>query len=144
MFRIVLDANIFVSAILSPNGVPAQVLNTWHEGFFELVISSSIIEEIRRVLNYPKLTKFHKKSAKEIDLFLDDLEVLTFFAPEKSSLSISDDPSDDKYINAALEGGAKFLITGDNDLLKIQEYEGIKIITPREFLIELEMIRRKK
>jgi len=144
MFRIVLDANIFVSAILSPNGVPAQVLNTWHEGFFELVISSSIIEEIRRVLNYPKLKKFHKKSAKEIYLFLDDLEVLTFFAPEKSSLSISDDPSDDKYINAALEGGAKFLITGDNDLLKIQEYEGIKIITPREFLIELEMIRRKK
>jgi hypothetical protein len=143
MFRAVLDANQFVSAILSPDGVPAKVLNAWRGGLFELITSQSIIDEIRRVLNYPRLSKIHRKSSKEIDLFLEDLEILSFVAPEKLSLSVvSDDPTDDKYLVAALEGEAKFIVTGDSDLLKIREYEGVKIVTAGAFLKELEA--RKK
>jgi putative PIN family toxin of toxin-antitoxin system len=144
MFRVVLDANLFVSAILSPHGAPGQVLNAWREGFFELVASRSIIEEIRRVLNYPKLSKVHKKSAKEIDLFLEDLDVLSFVTPEKLDLSVAGDPADDKYLIAALEGEARFIVTGDKDLLKIREYEGVKIVTARELLRELELLKRKE
>ena len=138
MFRVVFDANQFVSAIIRPDGLPAKALNAWREGLFELVISPSIISEIRRVLSYPKLYKIHKKSSKEIDLFLEDFEVLAFLVPEKLSLSVvANDPSDDKFLVAALEGSASFIVTGDSDLLKIQEYEGVKIVTPREFLEEL-------
>ncbi len=145
MFRVVLDANQFVSAILNPYGPPAKVLNAWREGYFELVTSPSIINEIRRVLNYPRLSKIHKKPPNEIDLFLEDFEVLAFVASEKLSLSVVlDDPTDDKYLVAALEGDAKFIVTGDSDLLKIEEYEGVKIVTPRTFLNELEMMKRKK
>src|ERR1700757_3591361 len=137
MFRVVLDANQFVSAILSPYGPPAKILNAWREGIFELVTSSSIIDEIRRVLNYPRLSKIHKKSPEEIDLFLEELAVLSFSTPEKLSLSIVvDDPTDDKYLVAALEGEARFIVTGDSDLLKIREYEGIRIVTARESLKE--------
>ncbi|MGH7807796.1 MAG: putative toxin-antitoxin system toxin component, PIN family [Thermodesulfobacteriota bacterium] len=90
------------------------------------------------MLSYPKLYKIHKKSSKEIDLFLEDFEVLAFLVPEKLSLSVvANDPSDDKFLVAALEGSASFIVTGDSDLLKIQEYEGVKIVTPREFLEEL-------
>ncbi|HLE25446.1 MAG TPA: putative toxin-antitoxin system toxin component, PIN family [Thermodesulfobacteriota bacterium] len=145
MFRVVLDANQFVSAILNQDGPPAKVLNAWREGLFELVISPSIIDEIRKVLNYPRLSKIHKKSPKEIDLFLEDLEILAFVAPEKLSLSVVlDHPTDDKYLVAALEGDAKFIVTGDSDLLTIQEYEGVKILTARAFLKEMELTRRKK
>ena len=145
MFRVVLDANQFVSAILSPYGPPAKILNAWREGIFELVTSSSIIDEIRRVLNYPRLSKIHKKSPEEIDLFLEELAVLSFSTPEKLSLSIVvDDPTDDKYLVAALEGEARFIVTGDSDLLKIREYEGIRIVTAREFLKELKAIGEKK
>lgn len=145
MFRVVLDANQFVSAILNPDGPPAKVLNAWREGLFELVTSPSIIDEIRRVINYPILSKIHKKSPKEIDLFIEDLEVLAFVAPEKLSLSVvADDPTDDKYLVAALEGDAKFIVTGDSDLLKIREYEGVEIVTARRFLEELEVIKRRK
>ena len=141
----VLDANQFVSAILSPYGPPAKILNAWREGIFELVTSSSIIDEIRRVLNYPRLSKIHKKSPEEIDLFLEELAVLSFSTPEKLSLSIVvDDPTDDKYLVAALEGEARFIVTGDSDLLKIREYEGIRIVTAREFLKELKAIGEKK
>jgi putative PIN family toxin of toxin-antitoxin system len=135
---VVFDANQFVSAILRPDGIPAKALNAWRNNLFELIISPSIISEIRRVLNYPKLYKIHKKSPKEVDLFLEDFEVLAFHVPEKLSISVvADDPTDDKYLVAALEGGASFIVTGDSDLLKIREYEGIKIVTPRIFLREL-------
>ncbi len=145
MSRVVLDANQFVSAILNPDGPPAKVLNAWREGLFELVASPSIIDEIRKVLNYPRLSKIHKKSPKEIDLFLEDLEIIAFVAPEKLSLSVVlDDPTDDKYLVAALEGDAKFIVTGDSDLLKIREYEGVKMVTARAFLKEMELARRKK
>lgn len=142
MFRTVLDANQFVSAILSPDGAPAEVLNTWREGFFELVVSPPIIEEIRRVLNYPRLSKIHKKSSKEIDQFIEELELLSFLSPGKLSLSVvKNDPTDDKYIAAALEGEAQFIVTGDNHLLKIREYRGVFIVTAREFLEALEEAR---
>lgn len=138
MFRVVLDANQFVSSILSPDGPPAQILDLWREGIFELVVSPSIIEEIRRVLNYPRLSKIHKKSPEEINLFLEEFETLAFVVPEKLTLSIvKDDPTDDKYITAALEGEAKFIVTGDSHLLQIRNYEGVKIVTAREFLEEL-------
>lgn len=145
MFRVVLDANQFVSAILNPDGPSAKVLNGWREGLFEMVISTSIIDEIRRVLNYPRLSKIHKKSTKEINLFLEDLEALAFVAPERLSLSVvADDPTDDKYLVAALEGEAKYIVTGDSDLLKVREYEGVKIFTARAFLNELKMMKSKK
>jgi len=57
---------------------------------------------------------------------------------------VLEDPTDDKYLVAALEGDAKFIVTGDSDLLKIQEYEGVKILTARAFLKEMELTRRKK
>jgi len=142
MFRVVFDANQFVSSILNPDGPPAQALDAWREGLFEMIVTSSIIEEIRKVLNYPRLSRIHKKSTEEIDLFLEDLEVLAFVATEKLALSlVANDPSDNKYLEAAIEGEAKYIVTGDNHLLELREYEGIRIITPREFLQELEEIR---
>jgi len=144
MFRTFLDANQFVSAILSPEGPPAEVLNMWREGAFELVVSPQIIEEIRRVLNYPHLSKHHKRSSKEIDQFLEELELLSFLAPGKLSLSVvKNDPSDDKYLAAAVEGEAQFIVTGDSHLLRIREYLGIYIVTAREFLEALGEVEGK-
>ena len=67
MFRVVLDANQFVSALLNARGFPAKMLNAWRDGVFELATSLSILAEIQRVLNYPRLVKIHKKSAAEIE-----------------------------------------------------------------------------
>ncbi len=138
MFRAVLDANQFVSAILHSSGNPAKALNAWRSGSFELVISPSIVEEIRRVLNYPRLARIHKKGPEEIDELLDDLAALAFVSPGKLKLRvIRQDPSDDIYVVAAVEAEARFIVTGDADLLNIEESEGIRIVTAREFLREI-------
>jgi len=57
-----------------------------------------------------------------------------FVAGEYEIGGVSGDPHDDKYIAAAVEGLAEFIVTGDRDLLAIKEYEGVRIVTPRAFL----------
>lgn len=144
MFRVVLDANQFVSALLNAYGFPTRILNAWRDGAFELAISSSILEEIRRVLNYPRLAKIHKKSAVDIDVFLEDLRVVAYLTPEILQLSIVKDPDDNKYLVAAVESEARFLVTGDSDLLRIIEYENVRIVAPREFVQELKFLQLLK
>ena len=60
--RVVLGANVLVSAILSPRGTPAQILNAWRAEQFDLVISEAILAEIDRVFRYPKIAKRHRWS----------------------------------------------------------------------------------
>jgi len=57
MLRVVLDTNVFVSSLLSTQGLPAQVLNAWREGGYMLVTSPPIIAEIVEVLESPRITK---------------------------------------------------------------------------------------
>jgi putative PIN family toxin of toxin-antitoxin system len=64
--RVVLDTNIFVSALLTPSGVAATVLQMWREGRFDLVTSSTVLAELRRVLNYPKFERLRERHSSEI------------------------------------------------------------------------------
>lgn len=135
MIRAVLDANQFASALIKPGSNPAKVLDCLRENMFQLVISASIIDEIKRILLYPKLKKIHGLEAEEIDTFLDDLAAFAFITPEELKFTaVPGDPSDDKFLICAVEGKAEYIISGDHHLLDLGNWEGIIIITPREFL----------
>ena len=75
MIRAVLDANQFASALIKPGSNPARILDCLTDNMFQLVISESIIEEIKRILLYPKLKKIHGLEKEEIDLFFEALAV---------------------------------------------------------------------
>jgi len=60
MIRAVPDANVFVSALLSPRGYPAKILSAWRAERFHLVISPAVLEELDRVLRYPKIVTRHR------------------------------------------------------------------------------------
>ncbi len=135
MTRAVLDANVVVSALLSPHGVPAQVLMAWRAETFDLLISAAILDEISRVLRYPKLAKRHGWTEDELRAFLADLAALAIPTPGNLALTvIMDDPTDDRYLECAVEGAAHYIVSGDRHLLALQEYQGIRILTPRAFL----------
>jgi len=139
MIRAVIDANQFASALIKPGSNPAKVLDCLKDNKFQLVISESIVEEIKRILLYPKLKKIHGLEAEEIETFLDDLAAFAFFTPEELELTaIPEDPSDDKYIICAIEGNAEYIISGDNHLISLGNWEGIRVITARDFLDLLE------
>ena len=136
MLRAVLDANVFASALVKPAGPPGRILQLlFADRTFEVVLSESILIELRRCLEYPKLRKFIRLTDEEIDRWLLALELTAdMVTPSREVRAISDDPDDDHLLAAALEGRAAFLVTGDRHVLALGEYEGVRIVTPAAFL----------
>ena len=101
---------------------------------FELVVSPAILAEIRRSLSYPKVRKYIKASQEELDLWVASIELVAQPVEGKLRIrAVGEDPDDDKYIEAAVEGLAQFVVTGDKHLLSLKSYENIHIVTPRVF-----------
>ena len=135
MIRVVLDANQFVSAVLVPVGRPAQILQAWRAGQFELVLSPSILAEVRRVLLYPRLQRQHGWGEAQVDDFLAGIASAATLTPGLYPVQVvPDDPTDDKYIACALEAGAEYIVSGDEHLTQLGKYQGIKIVTPTVFI----------
>jgi len=136
MQRAVLDTNVIVSGTIISQGPPAVILNAWREGRFLLVTSEAIIDEVKRVLNderirssYPNLKSAH---VGKITNLLRNHAVMT---PGKFSLAVVEsDPDDDKFIVAAVEGKAQHIVSGDQDLLTLKRYRGVRMVTPAQFL----------
>ena len=85
-------------------------------------------------LSYPKVRKYIRPGL-DAELWFEDIVVLSHLvAREREFEGASKDPDDDKYIAAAIEGRAGFVVAGDSDLLDLKEYDGIRIVSPRVFL----------
>ena len=134
MIRAVLDANVFISGILNAQGAPGQVLDAWRAEQFQLLISPPILEELERVLHYPKIAMRHGWSLALVQQFLFRLTTIAITTPGDLLLSVVDDPSDNRYLECAVEGHATHLVSGDRDLLRLGRFEGIVIVTPQAFL----------
>ena len=107
MLRLVLDANVFVSAVLKPQSDLARIFDLVKAGKVKLIISSDILSEIRGVLLYPKLRKRHRHTPKKIDDFLKKTVRVSIITSGKMKVEeIKDDPEDNKYLAAAAEGKA--------------------------------------
>jgi putative PIN family toxin of toxin-antitoxin system len=139
MTRIVIDTNILVSAILTPEGNPAKILKLVLEGKLNLIISPDILKETRQVFNYPKIVKLLEKNKitpAEVCGFLDKMSKIAVITPGQLDVdAIPEDPADNKVIACALEGDADFIISGDHHLTDLKIFQGIKIIDPAAFII---------
>lgn len=135
MLRAVLDANVYVSAYVRPEGPPGQIIERFLRGAaFEVVLSAEIVEEVLQALAYPKVRK-NARTKVEPELWFEDILVLAQLISGKYEVfGVSEDQDDDKYVAAAIEGRATFVVSGDPDLLKVGEHQGVRIITPRAFL----------
>jgi len=127
--RIVLDTNVFISGIFFA-GPPYQILKAWREGRVQLLVSPSILDEYQRIGAELAL------QFRDVDLkaFLDllTLQAEIVLAPTLPPV-IRDDPSDDKFLEAAAAGNASYIISGDKHLLTLSEFQGIQILKPRDF-----------
>ncbi len=143
MFRAVLDANVYISAAIRPEGPPGQII----EGFlrksaFELVVSPAIVDEVLRGLRYPKVTTYIRSEIEPEAWFLGIVLLADLVAGDYVLSRVSEDPDDDKFLAAAVEGRATRLVTGDPDPLSVREHAGVRIVTPRAFLEGLRESRR--
>ncbi len=128
--RVVLDTNVFVSGIFFI-GPPHQILEAWRDGKVQLLVSPPILEEYHRV-GVELASHFQNIDLKPfLDLLFIHSEIV--LAPTLPPI-IHDDPSDDKFLEAAVAGEASHIISGNKHLLKLSEYQGIQIIKPRDFV----------
>jgi putative PIN family toxin of toxin-antitoxin system len=139
MIRAVLDTNIFISGAIVKEGVPGQILEAWLRGEFTLVTSRLILEELKKVFAYPKIQTKYKIPQADVDDFIQLVEEGSVLTPGRLAVKVvHEDPDDDIIVSCALEGSADCIVTGDPDLLKIEQHGPIKIITPRAFLSSLQ------
>ncbi len=134
MLRAVLDANVYVSAIIHPGGTPGRLVEGFlRDASFEVVLSPAIVDEVLRALAYPKVRKLLYGA--DAELWFEDIVVLADLVAGAQHLSgVCDDPDDDMYVAAALEGRAAYVVTGDHTFLALKEHAGVQIVTPRAFL----------
>ncbi|MCI0553527.1 MAG: putative toxin-antitoxin system toxin component, PIN family [Anaerolineae bacterium] len=133
MKRVVLDTNIFVSMALG--GQVGKINDEWRAGKFILVVSNEIVSEYLDVLQRPKL---HLKSRTIATIVNRIYRKAEFVAPEEKIFVVLADTSDNKFIEAAIEGKTDYIVSGDKHLLDLKEFQSIPIITAREFLDILE------
>jgi putative PIN family toxin of toxin-antitoxin system len=132
--RVVLDTNVIVSATLIRGGNEDRILRAWQRGMFDLVLSHEIIEELARALSYDKLRKSRWITDEDTLELLETLAHSSVLVPGRVKVKASRDPADDKFLAAALEGEAAFVVTGDRDLLDLMHYREIRIVRPARFL----------
>jgi len=135
MIRVVLDANIFVSTVLKSHSNPAKVFQLAKEGKVTLISSKDILSEVKTVLLYAKLRKLHRRTSKEIDEFVKRTTRVSFIVPGTTEIQeIKEDPADNNYLSAAIEGNADFIVSGDRHLKDLRTFRGIRILDPSTFL----------
>ncbi len=128
--RSVFDNNVLVSAALLA-GVPRQAFDKLLDNGMVL-ISVPVLLELAEVLNREKFDKYvtHDERMRFMVGFLKVAEMIE----TGETIAVCRDPKDDKLLELAVSGNADFLVTGDKDLLVLNPFRGVKIITPREFL----------
>jgi putative PIN family toxin of toxin-antitoxin system len=129
--RIVIDTNVYVSFLLGAGSVPAQAVERgWRVG--HPLISHETWTELRIVLSRPRLSKFLTPDSTK--KFLDNIWEISERVSIPTSVRACRDPRDDKFLELAVHGRAEFIITGDQDLLALNPFRGIAILTPADFL----------
>lgn len=135
--RAVLDPNVVVSAVLSRAGTPAALLQAWLDGTYELVVSAGLLDELERVLGYPKIAR--RVSADEARELLDLLRLQADLVadPDTAPAVRSPDPDDD-YLIALAEAARAVIVSGDSDLLGLTDQ--IPVYSPAAFLALLSQL----
>jgi putative PIN family toxin of toxin-antitoxin system len=130
--RFVFDTNTLVSAALFQDSVPDQALR---RGLAtgDILISSATIAELSEVLSRPKFDRYLTRE--ERDLFLGKLVQRAVLLEVQLEVRICRDPSDDMYLALAIAGRADLIVSGDADLRALDSVEGIRILTPAEFVL---------
>ena len=135
--KVVFDTVVFVRSLINPHSKWGRAIFA-HADSYGLILSQPILEEILDVLRRPELTR-RFRSLREMDMarviqILGQAQVVEVGKIPKASR----DPKDDKFLATARAAGAEYLVSEDQDLLVLGEYEGVKIVDTATFLAILE------
>jgi putative PIN family toxin of toxin-antitoxin system len=128
--KVIIDTNVFVSSFFGGN--PRKIIDLWKKGKISLCVSKNILDEYIEVLQRIGL-RDGREVEELLSLFAKGFNIL-FTTKTPKIKAVRDDPDDDKFIECAVGLKAEVIITGDKALKAMNEYMGIKILTPQQFL----------
>ena len=144
LVRIVIDTNIWVSALISPRGEPARLMRAVRDRRIQLVMSPPLLAEVRAVLRRPRIRRRIDLDDGDIDVFIREAIDQALHVTTRGDFRLSRDPKDDMVVETAIEGGAQYIVSRDEDLTRdldllnaIQGY-GIEVLTVARFLERLD------
>lgn len=126
--RVILDTNIFISALVF-GGVPEKVLRVVLKQDIQVITSPVLQAEAIDII-----TKKFPLSLEDMYLLEEEMQKSFIIVRPSMVVNIARDKDDNRVLEAAVEGECNFIITGDQDLLDLEKYKNIKIITPSQFL----------
>ncbi|MBU2504928.1 MAG: putative toxin-antitoxin system toxin component, PIN family [Candidatus Omnitrophica bacterium] len=139
MLKVVLDSNILISSLLPSKLVPIR--EALKLAKFTLVSSPPIFNELLEVVNRPKIASIIDPEAKSRLIELIRENALFVSPPKSSTIIINEDRSDDHFLHAAKTAKANFIVSGDKHLTELKSYAEIPIISAKEFLAKLSLLK---
>ena len=129
--KAVLDTNIFVSGI-HWKGISSKIIEAMHENKFKSVTSEEILKEFVGIMQNFKIQMPNEAVMSWKNLIMCKSEIVL---PKQKLNVVKNDPDDNKFIEAAIEGNCDYIVSKDKKhLLIMKEFKGIKIVSPEEFL----------
>jgi putative PIN family toxin of toxin-antitoxin system len=136
--RAVIDTNILVSAMIKPRGNIGLILQHLRVGKYTLIYSEPMLTEIVDVLNRPRIRDKYGFKPGDIETFVALLILRGEVVVPKRRITVCRDPKDNMILEAAVDGDADKIVSGDNDLLSLKKFEDIPILKPAHFVAEIE------
>ena len=130
MLKVVVDTNVFISALLNP-GNANEIVDHIKLGHFQFVYPSLLLIEIQRIPKKPKLSRIRQEDIVAILQLITDKGLLV--DPEQVP-TVCRDPDDDAYLACAAASDCDYLVSGDPDLLDLLQHGQTKIVNPAKFL----------
>jgi uncharacterized protein len=131
LLHVVVDTNVLISGLLKPSSVPGQAYAKARDSA-QLVLNLSLLHEIQSVMLRPKFDRYATRQARE--LYLEQLRESAIVAPTIITVAACRDPRDNHVLEAAVNGPAEIVVTGDQDLLVLHPFHDIRILTPTDYL----------
>jgi uncharacterized protein len=134
--RVVLETNVVLSALLFSRGRLAWLRDAWHSRRVVPLLSHDTASELVSVLQYPK---FRLSAPEQQELLADVLPYCTVVRLPKRlpKVPACRDPGDVPFLQLAAAGNARYLVTGDRDLLSVRVSMPFRIVAPADLLEEL-------
>jgi len=134
--RIVLDTNVLIGALITKGTPPDALVQAWREKRFQLVTSDEQLSEFEDVYRRARLRKF--LSLEDAVALHNTMVDVAEFVSDLPEIHASKDPDDNLILATAVAGAADLVVTGDGkDLLVLEDFEGVPIVTPREAVTRL-------
>ncbi len=132
--NVVIDTNVFVSSLLNPAGTPGKIIDLWKMGRITLCLSREILDEYLEVIARFRIS--NDPAVADLLKIFEGRGNQVYIARTVPLTVIGDDPKDNRYIECAVTAEARFVISGDRHLLKLKQFQEIKIVTLAAFIRE--------